>query len=179
MRIRMGHWTIAYRKDGNSGWRLMKNPKGGWAADPFLFECDGRIFLFAEIMSYQTGKGYIGFCEWNGKNFGEWKTAIKERWHLSYPNVFEWKGKIYMLPEQYQSGEIALYESVRFPAEWRRLTPLVHDGQYVDSTVLFQDERAWLFTLCMNPDKHSEGKLLRAELVSPEKSGLCTYLKLH
>lgn len=171
MRFKKGHWAIAYRESRNRNWMLVKNPRGGWAADPFLFKHNGKIFLFAEIMSYQAGKGYIGYCEWNGKSFGEWKTAIKEEWHLSYPDVFEWNGKVYMIPEQYQSGEIALYESVQFPSKWKRLSPLANDGEYVDSTVLFRDDRAWLFTLRMNPKKHSEGQLLRAELFSAERLG--------
>ncbi len=171
MKLKKSHWTIAYRKGRNRNWLLVKNPKGGWAADPFLFEYNGEIYLFAEIMSYQTGKGYIGYCKYNGQKFGQWKSAIKEAWHLSYPDVFEWNGKIYMLPEQYQSGEIALYECVQFPSKWKRLSPLKDNGQYVDSTVLFQNDRAWLFTMRMNPEKHSEGELLRAELFSPEKLG--------
>lgn len=169
MKLIKSHWIIAYRR--NKNWIFVENPEEGWAADPFLFKYNDRVFLFAEIMSYRTGKGYIGCCEWNGEGFGTWRKVIKEEWHLSYPNVFEWNGKIYMLPEQYQSGEIALYECLRFPTEWKRLSPLKDGGQYVDSTVLFQNGEAWLFTLRMNSKKHSEGKLLRAKLFSPEQLG--------
>lgn len=171
MQIKKAYWQIAYRKERERIWELVSNPKGGWTADPFLFEYHGKLYLFAEIMPYRTGRGYIGYCEYDGGNFGPWKTAVKEKWHLSYPDVFEWNGKIYMLPEQYQSGEIALYECIDFPSRWKRLAPLVKGGQYADSTVLFWNGRVWLFTLCMNPKKHSEGKLLRAELFSPEKLG--------
>lgn len=171
MKIKMQYWQIAYKKKEEDRWTLVDNPREGWAADPFLFEYNKEIYLFAEIMSYKTGKGYIGYCKYDGRRFGMWEVAIKEEWHLSYPNIFEWNGKIYILPEQYQSGEIALYECVQFPLKWKRHLPLRDDGQYADSTVLLQDDRVWLFTLCMNPERHSEGKLLRAELFSPEKLG--------
>lgn len=171
MQLRKGYWEIAYREGEDGDWTLVKNPKGGWAADPFLFAHHGVIYLFAEIMSYRTGRGYIGYCRYEGGGFGSWEPAIKEKWHLSYPNVFAWMGKIYMLPEQYQSGEIALYECVDFPSGWKRLAPLAKNGQYVDSTILFREDKAWLFTLCMNPEKHSEGEFLRAELFSEKELG--------
>ena len=171
MKIKKSYWTIAYRRNGEDKWFFVDNPKEGWAADPFLFEYHGQIYLFAEIMSYQTGRGYIGYCQYDGEGFGQWQLAIKEMWHLSYPNIFEWNGNIYMLPEQYQSGEIALYECVQFPSKWKRLSPLKCKGEYVDSTVLFQNDKAWLFTLRMNPEKHSEGELLRTKLFSPVELG--------
>lgn len=170
-KLRKGHWKVAYRVDGKGNWKLVDSPKDGWAADPFLFEHNGETYLFAEIWSYRLGRGYLGCCRWNGNGFGEWKPVIQEPYHLSYPNVFEWNGKIYMLPEQYQSGDLGLYECQEFPYKWKKLKPFASDGEYVDSTILFKDGDAWLFTLRMNPKKHSEGELLRARVISPAEIG--------
>lgn len=170
MKLRKGHWKIAYRKN-RKAWTWVDNPKDGWAADPFLFEHNGQIFLFAEIWSYKLGRGYLGCCKWNGSVFDEWKPVIQEPYHLSYPNVFEWNSKICMIPEQYQSGDLGLYECLDFPYKWKKLKSFVSDGEYVDSTILFKDDGAWLFTLKMNPKKHSEGELLRAKVFSATEIG--------
>ena len=77
MQLRKGYWEIAYREGENGDWTLVKNPKGGWAADPFLFAYHGEIYLFAEIMSYRTGRVYIGYCRYEGGSFGPWEPAVK------------------------------------------------------------------------------------------------------
>ncbi len=166
MKLKKGHWIIAYRERQSDSWNIVDNPKGGWAADPFLFSLNDNLYLFAEIWSYKMGRGYIGCCKWKGNGFEEWKEVIKESWHLSYPYVFSWGEKIYMLPEQYQSGEIAIYECEKFPYHWKRLKSLVSDGQYVDSTILFKEKEAWLFSLRLNSKDHSEGQLVRSKLKS-------------
>ena len=71
-----------------------------WFADPFLFERDGITYLFFEAFDLVECKGkeaYSILCE-----DGTWsslKVIIDEKYHLSFPNIFEYGGKMYIMPE--------------------------------------------------------------------------------
>ena len=100
------HWHIAFRCAENMAFVAVKNPNWGWAADPFLIRYNGKIMLFAELYLYKSERnGVIGYCEWNGHKFEEWKVSMDKHWHLSYPNVWSENGKLYMCPETNQLEE--------------------------------------------------------------------------
>jgi hypothetical protein len=80
---------------------------------------------------------------------GQWKTPVKvlERdYHLSYPFVFEWEGKHYMIPESGAKRSIDLYESQAFPYEWEFKQSLITGVRAVDTTLLRHAGKWWLFT---------------------------------
>ena len=163
------YWVVKYREDKKGKWISCPGLKGGWVADPFIYTFNGCTVIFAEIMEYRTGKGYIGCSVWNGNRFGKWFPIIREDWHLSYPLVFEYHNKVYMIPEQYQSNEIALYECEIFPNKWKRMVPLLEGGEYVDSTILFQDGDTWLFSLKLSEKDKKRESLVRMHLKNLEE----------
>lgn len=145
---RFSHYDIAYRIKGEEEYKLVKPPEYGWTADPFLVEYDGKVLLFAEIFLFKSERnGVIGYCEYDGKAFGEWTISMDRHWHLSYPNVFVLSDKLYMIPESYQLGEVVLYELVEFPDKWKKVRSYISDVEYCDTTLLdYKDGNSYMFT---------------------------------
>ena len=143
MGLQTDKWKIAFRK--KQGYEDIATPyipvpgdRDGWYADPFLFEWQGRTWLFAEYFSYQTRKGRIVCCEYEPAHhgFSPWREALREPFHLSYPFVFADKGSIYMLPEAAESGQLLLYRAKSFPDRWECATVLRQRDELVDTTPL-------------------------------------------
>lgn len=141
------HWQIAYRDNVEEEYKLIPNPKWAWAADPFLVEFQGTIYLFAELFLYKSERnGVIGYCKYQDGIFTDWIVTMDKHWHLSYPNVWVSDGKLYMCPETYQAEEVAIYELEAFPDKWRKVHILLQNGKYVDSTFMRYEDRYYLFT---------------------------------
>ncbi len=69
---------------------------------------------------------------------------LEEPHHLSYPQVFERDGAIWMLPEASASGRLTLYRASAFPDRWIAETVLV-EGEISDATLLEHGGLLWLF----------------------------------
>lgn len=107
-------------------------------ADPFLFISGESLYLFYEV---KTDHGHGEIWVNTLLNDGSWGTlgrALKEDFHLSYPQVFEHQGNIYMLPEAAASGKVLLYVAVEFPLKWEMVSVVV-DEPLVDPTLIIQD----------------------------------------
>ena len=111
-----------------------------FVADPFLFAHDNKAYLFYETVDAHE-KGRLGVFERQAN--GEWRdlgTVLEEHYHLSYPQVIEFGGKVYMIPESCDShnnlkdGGLFLYEAVDFPTKWRKVQTLVN-RPLVDTTI--------------------------------------------
>lgn len=120
--------------------------KDGFIADPFSIEKDGRIHLFFEEYDQRLGKGVISHIALDGGTVVSPRRRVLDLpVHLSYPYVFENDGNVYCLPETSGAREIALYQAVNFPYEWRKAAVLVDDIAAADSTVFEFGGRWWLF----------------------------------
>ena len=159
-KARYMHWQIAYRTSPEEPFKMVPNPEFAWAADPFLIKYEEKIYLFAELFLYKSERnGVIGYCEFMGDHFSEWKVTMDEHWHLSYPNVFVCNGRLYMCPESYQKKEVSVYELQKFPNQWRQAETLFTNVQYVDTTFLQYEGEQYIFTF--SPTfKGDEGTLL-------------------
>lgn len=85
----------------------------GWFADPFLLSVkDDSIELFAEEMIYQTGCGILVYLKVDRNSYMvlEKRTILSLDTHLSFPIYIEENGKIYVYPENHQSGMLKIYE---------------------------------------------------------------------
>lgn len=85
----------------------------GWFADPFLFSVNDDFFeLFAEEMIYKTGRGVLVYLKVDRQSFEvlEKKTILDLETHLSFPIYIEECGKVFVYPENYQSGVVKMYE---------------------------------------------------------------------
>lgn len=145
-------WFIAYRDklqpaSESTGLRTLI-PPGDWSyADPFLYECRGKHYIFFESVSDSHPKGEIWFVELDeAGNAGQPERALVRDYHLSYPQVFAWRDEIYMLPETCENGSVEVYRAVDFPRRWELAATLLSNVQAADSTIFEDGGKWWLFT---------------------------------
>ncbi len=141
-------YIIAFRNksSGSNQFKIVRNKWNSWAADPFFFEHNGRLFLFAELYVYSKDKGEIGFCEYKNGSFGKWKTIIEEPYHLSYPNIFEEDDEIYICPESNENESVYFYRAVKFPEIWEKCPPIISGMKCTDTTFLNLEKANYGFT---------------------------------
>lgn len=152
--MKLEFWTIAYRPRGEKllleetvrPFRTISNTWRYWAADPHLFEHEGKTWVFAELYDRVLRRGVIGCCYLTEDGASPWRVALKMPFHLSYPHIFRREGGIYMIPESYVGKEIGLYKAVEFPYRWERVRPLRSDIITVDTTLLPWQDQTWLLT---------------------------------
>jgi len=144
-------WNVAYRTAVNGGiltdrkepFSVIPNSYSSWAADPFLFEYEGKTFLFAELYDYRLCRGTIGFTELSASGTTGWKQVIVEPFHMSYPMLFVQNGDVFMLPETSEAKELRLYRAVSFPEQWELYRVVKTGVEWVDTTLL-ETETAFL-----------------------------------
>ena len=125
-----------------------KNRKVAYVADPFLIFNNGIYYMFFEALKNGDGfkKGVIGLSV--SKNLKRWKfkkIVLDEPFHLSYPNIFYWGGKFYMLPESQEAKSVRLYEADNFPERWKFVKTLLEGKNFVDPTIFYHKNKFWMF----------------------------------
>src|SRR5690606_9177292 len=120
-RFRHAHWRVGYRfTDGpgvaetgrlGKGWRPVPDDGTHFYADPFPYvRGQGDHFIFVEDYPHATGKAIISLVRIgaDGSVRGPIEPVLEEPFHLSYPQVFDWHGDVWMLPEGSASGRLTL-----------------------------------------------------------------------
>jgi hypothetical protein len=121
-------------------------------ADPFPIQRGGRYYVFFEEYLYATGKAHISVFEIGSKGVVDApRIALATDHHLSYPNVFEWQGELYMLPEAANSGRVQLYRCTAFPDAWEPAGIPLEGVAGADPTVVEVGGRWWLFLTLAAP----------------------------
>jgi len=111
-----------------------------------MIEKDGKYFLFIERMSRVDNEGDIAYAESTDLQTWEYKKIIiDEKFHLSYPNVFKWKGEYYLVPESHQDLAVRLYKAESFPDTWKYVKNLISGYSFVDPAILRYNNTWWLF----------------------------------
>lgn len=115
-------WTLGFVENGLDGvfsdkpkYVWVKNPYAEecWFADPFILDItDTTITLLVEEMRYAVPKGRIAklMIDRGTMIITDMKIILEEPTHLSFPNILRENGKIYVYPENHDSGELNLYE---------------------------------------------------------------------
>ena len=135
-----------------------------FVADPFMLKVNHLWYMFFEVMNRQSRKGEIGLAtSEDGLKWRYQQIVLAERYHLSYPYVFEWMGGYYMIPESYIAGSIRLYRAVEFPAKWSFAGTLLSGPHYGDSSIFRYENRWWLFTETNLDMKHDTLRLFYAD----------------
>lgn len=156
-RKRPFYWQVAYRQTGAAGvaetrrldgspFTVLSDDGESFYADPFMFAHGNRYYLFVEEFPYASGRGVISVAEYSADGrFGTPRVVLEEPHHLSYPQVFEEGGEIFMIPESSAARELVLYRADVFPDRWARDTVLLADIDINDATLLRSEHRHWLF----------------------------------
>ena len=122
----------------------LKNPKNRFLADPFIFSKDSLTAIFVEDFSFSENKGSISAILLDEKGDKEPQKIIEEDFHLSFPFVFKYNDKLYMVPESRRDKSIRIYECVDFPYNWRFSHKIMDHIDAVDSIIFYKEPHWWL-----------------------------------
>ncbi len=118
-----------------------------FVADPFIVHRDNLWYMFFEALNINDGLGAICLATSpDGFNWNYQQVVLDEPFHLSYPYIFEWNDEYYMVPETYQVNEVRLYKAANFPNQWVFEKTLLRGVDYVDSSLIFFNEKWWIFS---------------------------------
>ncbi|MGE4410663.1 MAG: formyl transferase, partial [Sphingobium sp.] len=126
---------------------LEEEPDFCFLADPFGWRPgDGNTHLFVEHYDYRTRHGIIESLVFDpAMRLQERRPCLVEPWHLSYPQIIEGEGALWMLPEAHRSGGLTLYRDHGGLLDWRPECRIELDCIPVDATILRRGDHWWLF----------------------------------
>jgi hypothetical protein len=121
-------------------------------ADPFLWDANGRNYLFFEEIAAGSSRGRLGCVEvFENGSCSEMKIILDRPFHLSYPCVVPSGGELFLLPESSEAGRMELYRFSRFPWEVELVSTVLDRIALVDTTPLFHEGRWYFFTSTLQP----------------------------
>ncbi len=148
-------WRLAIRKcavplhlntssDALTEFRWLPTERGHSWADPRLFSHGSSNWLFFEQWQNGLTKGEIwrGLLGQDG-SLSEVRPCLRQPYHLSYPQLLEEQGEIFLIPESEEAGGVDLYRARQFPDDWvleRRLIAF----PCIDPTVFRWRDRWWM-----------------------------------
>ncbi|MFO1131832.1 MAG: hypothetical protein U1E16_07475 [Hyphomicrobiales bacterium] len=144
----LGGWREHYTVRRGSG-EVIRGPRLGYLADPFLWSWKGEGWLFAERFDYLCNKGRLVAINLATRRehpvrgegvFGEIAC------HVSFPFLVEREGKLHMIPETSARRTVDLYQCADFPEGWRLRRRLLVDIDAADSMLVRKDGLDYLFT---------------------------------
>ncbi len=126
-------------------------------ADPFVLSEKERNYVFIEEYPYKKRKGHIAYLEFDreGKVIHR-ETVLERPYHMSYPFVFEDSSEKYMIPETSQNNTIELYRCTDFPSKWTFVMNLMENVKAKDTTLLFYNNKWWMFTAIKETNSFSD-----------------------
>jgi hypothetical protein len=111
-------------------------------ADPFVFEHEGKIYLFVETKLKGRGAHLsVYLLDQTELRFEYLGVALDEPYHLSYPALHHLNGTTILIPEMQRSGESWAYVTDSFPFYWRRKYK-ISDEAIKDPTLLKVDDNS-------------------------------------
>src|SRR5215216_2787801 len=146
-------WSLAYRfrtsvdDPNNSFYRFnyLIPPKEKFWADPFPVKHEGKYFLFFEEFIYKDDKAHISVIELSKSGASEPVPVLKRDYHLSYPFIFQWNDRYFMIPETAGNRTVEVYSCQGFPHEWKMETVLFEGVAARDATLFEIDGLWWMF----------------------------------
>ena len=125
---------------------VFKNPDGHYLADPFILKEGAETYCFVEDYDWSKGKGSIAAYQISSGKPINLGIVLEESFHLSFPYIFKYESKIYMLPESSDNMDIRIYESVEFPTKWKLKTIIKENVSAADSMIFSRNGMWWLFS---------------------------------
>lgn len=167
-------WSVAIYRQTAAGQPLSTPaevdaaPAGAYQADPILYRDpgSGNAYCFVEEVGKSTKRGHIAVLEESGGRWRRRGIALKEPFHLSFPYLFRFDGKVYMCPETGASREIRVYRSTDFPLGWELDAVLMRGISATDTMLVPHDGRWWMLTnidRARQPDHQSELHVFHAD----------------
>lgn len=123
---------------------IFKPPKNQFWADPFLFNYNKKKYIFFEKFYKKKNKGVISMCELKKNKLTNFRDILVKPHHLSYPMLFKYKKKIYLMPESYQAKKVEIYQSINFPYSWKKKYTLFKNEITADPTIFTYKNNLWI-----------------------------------
>ncbi len=144
-------WYLLFdlKGDLSTSFRIFKKvpqPRNRCWSHPHVLHVGGRHYIFFKAHIHKAKKSHISLIEIDEQRNLTGPTQVLERdYPLSYPFVFEWEGNYYMVPESVANKTIELYESLKFPYQWRFKMNLMDHIVASNATLFYYREKWWLF----------------------------------
>jgi len=154
--VRQTKESFIKNKGLNSRIQWLNEDTVDYAADPFVWEINGSVYVFYEELNFWKGKGELKYIKgFDFKTKKEISGDLPAGIHLSYPYLFEDNGRLYCIPETSDSTEIALYRvNPAEPEMFSKVKVLVSGEPFVDSSIIYYRSKYWLFTsISQKPNK--------------------------
>lgn len=150
-----GEWQVYYSVAGGA-WTTLHGSKGYWYADPTLISYQENIYLFTEAFQNSSQIGRIAVSKLNNGVFSKPEIIINKPYHLSYPCVFEYENRVYMLPETSQNRTLELYVAEDDSLlDWRQIKVICENINCVDTTVFVNEQDVYLISYFQEPNNYS------------------------
>lgn len=140
-RINTCHWPFEY----SESFHTIPNTPKYWFADPLLIEYKGRLFVFCEAFNKKKNIGELAVMECVDGNWTNPKVVISNKYHMSYPFVFNYEGIYYMIPESAENNSLELYICHKFPYIWEKKCNLLENTKLADPTVIMKGKQIYLY----------------------------------
>lgn len=154
-------WTVAIRSHVDHGtfdlpmkFRTLKNTWRYWCADPFVFDYEGKSYVFMEVMDKLTQKGAIGYRVIDRGKVGPIRICIKTPYHMSYPMIFTRDQEIFMIPECHISEKMTIYRAKKFPDTWVPTQVVLARKKVCDTNYVRVDGSEFLLTMPLSGSKY-------------------------
>ncbi len=149
-------WCVGIRCIEKAEDDLLNNNRGAfallkpnlvyWYADPIIREIYGKTYVFMEAFNKWDGLGCIAVSEVNFGRMKRPKIALTEPFHLSFPEIFAYKGSYYMIPETGSTSEFRFYKMGRSATEWKLYRAIKTEMRFADTAVYVKEDNIYLIT---------------------------------
>ena len=116
-----------------------------FCADPFIIEHNNQKVIFFELFDEKSNKGVIAAVDVDSAK-NEPIIVLEENFHMSFPFVFKFQNRIFMIPETSSVGAIRLYECKEFPYRWEFHSTLIDNIDAADSMIFYISKTWYLLT---------------------------------
>ncbi len=153
-------WSVAFAPGSWTDlvyWRatVIPDPPNHFLADPFVYTDKSGSYCFVEDFDNTISRAHIAVYRLGRKSSERLGEALIEPFHLSFPYIFEYDGKLYMTPEACESRSVRLYECKAFPLQWELKNILLQDVSAVDP-MLFEYNGTWWMLINIDPSNTGE-----------------------
>ena len=144
------YWSVFFqRKESLNGVNFNKGvmiiPRvNSWLADPFAFSFKGKDYIFLEDFKTKDDKAVISVYEIIAKKQYFLGECIVEKFHLSFPRVFEHNDQLYLTLESADKKGIRIYKSKEFPLKWRYSHSILNEFYCGDPIIYFEDDNIFI-----------------------------------
>ncbi len=168
-------YTVGYRfsrkgilEDTETPFEYIRLNNGNyWYADPFIYKHNDEWYVFMEIFQYDKGYAGIGYSKLIDGKLTEPRMIMDTGYHMSFPLIFEYNGKIFMVPETCAVNKVQMFECTDFPERWNSVGCIKENAILSDSAVFEYDNRFYMFTSAPTDDLYGNSLIL----VELEKDG--------